>query len=75
MDGSCVIHQQGNLVRSGDSKDCLAAGNVDKNGHLLMKAAAGTFEGDVTADGKHIDWVDGSYWTRAEVYGLEDKRK
>jgi poly(beta-D-mannuronate) lyase len=70
-DGSCVLHQQGSLVRSGDSKDCSATGSVDKNGHLVMDASFGKFEGDVTADGNHINWVDGSYWTRAEVYGLE----
>jgi poly(beta-D-mannuronate) lyase len=77
MDGSCVVHQEGNLVRFGDSKDCLAAGSVDKNGHLELDALAGKFEGDVTVDGNHINWVDGSYWTRAEVYGLagELKRK
>jgi len=44
---------------------------VDKNGHLELDASAGKFEGDVTADGKHINWVDGSYWRRAIVYGLE----
>ena len=73
LDGSCNLHQQGNLVRSGDSKDCVASGSVDKNGHLVMDALFGKFEGDVTADGNHIDWADGSYWTRAEVYGLETK--
>jgi hypothetical protein len=71
MDGSCVVHQEGNLMKSGDSKDCLAAGSVDKNGHIEMDALFGKFQGDVTADGNHINWVDGSYWTRAEVYGLD----
>jgi poly(beta-D-mannuronate) lyase len=73
LDGSCNLHQQGNLVRSGGSKDCLASGSVDKNGHLVMDALFGKFEGDVSADGNHINWVDGSYWTRAEVYGLVKK--
>lgn len=58
-------------MKSGDSKDCLASGSVDKNGHIEMDALFGKFEGDVTADGNHINWVDGSYWTRAEVYGLD----
>jgi Alginate lyase len=75
MDGSCVVHQERNRVSSGESKDCLATGSVDKNGHLELDAAAGKFEGDVTADGKHINWVDGSYWTRAEVYGLGSELK
>ena len=74
-DGSCVLRQQGSLVSSGDSKDCLASGSVDKNGHLVMDALFGKFDGDVTADGNHIDWVDGSYWTRATVYGLEKSAK
>jgi len=74
MDGSCELHQQGDRVRSGDSKDCSAAGSVNKNGHLVMDALFGKFEGDVTADGNHINWVDGSYWTRAEVYGIDKKR-
>jgi hypothetical protein len=39
-----------------------------------MDALFGKFEGDVTADGNHIDWVDGSYWTRAEIYMIEPKR-
>jgi poly(beta-D-mannuronate) lyase len=75
MDGSCVVHQDGNLVKSGDTKDCVASGSVDKNGHLVMDALFGKFEGDVTGDGNHINWVDGSYWTRAEVYGLGESRK
>jgi poly(beta-D-mannuronate) lyase len=74
MDGSCVVHQEGNLVRSGESKDCSAAGSVDNDGHLVMDALFGKFEGYVTADGNHINWVDGSYWTRDKVYGLEEKR-
>jgi len=73
LDGGCVVHQQGNLVKSGDTKDCLAAGSVDKKGHLILDAFGGKYEGDVTADGNHINWTDGSYWTRAEVYGLEKK--
>ena len=73
-DGSCVLHQQGNRVLTGDSKDCVAAGSVNKDGHLVMDALFGKFEGDVTADGNHIDWVDGSYWTRAEIYMIELKR-
>jgi poly(beta-D-mannuronate) lyase len=73
-DGSCVLRQEGNRVRSGDSKDCLATGNVDKNGHIVMDALFGKFEGDVTADGNHINWVDGSYWTRADVYRLNGKQ-
>jgi hypothetical protein len=74
LDGSCVLRQRGNRVQSGDSKDCLAAGSVDKDGHLVMDALFGKFEGYVTAEGNHIDWVDGSYWTRDKVYGLEEKR-
>ena len=74
MDGRCVLHQQGNRVRSGDSKDCLASGSVDKDGHLVMDALFGKFEGDVTADGNHINWIDGSYWARAVVNGLDEKR-
>jgi hypothetical protein len=70
QDGSCVVHQQGNSVKSGDTKDCVGSGSVDQKGHLILDALAGQFEGDVTEDGNHINWADGSYWTRAEVYGL-----
>ena len=24
--------------------------------------------GSVTADGNHINWENGTYWTRAEIY-------
>ena len=75
LDGGCVVHQQGNLVKSGNTKDCLAAGSMDEKGHLILDGFVGRFEGDVTADGNHINWIDGSYWTRAEVYGLEDKQR
>lgn len=40
-----------------------------------MDALFGKFEGDVTPDGNHINWVDGSYWTRAGVYGLAGELK
>jgi poly(beta-D-mannuronate) lyase len=75
LDGGCDVHQHGNLVKFGDTKDCLAAGSVDKKGHLILNAFGGKFEGDVTADGNHINWIDGTYWTRAGVYGLEQKQR
>jgi poly(beta-D-mannuronate) lyase len=74
QDGSCFVRQQGNSVRSGDTKDCVASGSVDQKGHLVLDAFGGKFEGDVTADGNHINWVDGSYWTRADVYRLNGKQ-
>ena len=75
QDGSCIVHQNGTSVRSGDTADCVASGSVDQKGHLVLDAAAGKFDGDVTADGNHINWVDGSYWTRAEVYKLSEEHK
>jgi poly(beta-D-mannuronate) lyase len=75
QDGSCVVRQRGDSVESGDTKDCVASGSVDQKGHLVMDALFGKFEGDVTPDGNHINWVDGSYWTRAGVYGLAGELK
>jgi len=48
---------------------------VDERGHLSLVAFGEKSEGDVTADGNHINWKDGTYWTRAEVYGLVEKQK
>ena len=69
--GSCSIQQQGDRLQLGDTKDCQASGRVDKEGHLTLDFSGIKFEGFVTADGNHINWQDGSYWTRAQIYGLE----
>jgi hypothetical protein len=71
--GSCSIQQQGDRLQLGDTKDCLTTGHVDENGHLRLDFSGIKFEGFLTADGNHINWQDGSYWTRAEVYGLGKK--
>jgi len=68
--GSCSIEQQGDRVEFSGTKDCRATGRVDEKGHLTVSFYGIPLEGNVTADGKHINWQDGSYWTRAEVYGL-----
>jgi poly(beta-D-mannuronate) lyase len=73
--GSCSIRQQGDRIQLGDTKDCQATGRVDDKGHLMLDAFGTKFEGTVTADEKHIDWQDMSYWTRAEVYGLGENPK
>jgi poly(beta-D-mannuronate) lyase len=75
QDGSCSIRQQGNQIQTGDTKDCLATGRVDEKGHLTLEVFGTQYEGNVTADGNHINWQDKSYWTRAEVYGLGEKQK
>jgi poly(beta-D-mannuronate) lyase len=75
QDGSCVVHQQGSLLKVGDTRDCTFTGSVDRQGHLTLDVAGDKFSGSLTADGKHIDWQDSSYWTRAAVYGLEESRR
>jgi hypothetical protein len=75
QDGSCSIRQQGNQIQTGDTKDCLATGREDEKGHLTLEVFGTQYEGNVTADGNHINWQDKSYWTRAEVYGLGEKQK
>ncbi len=67
---SCSISQHGDRLETGDTRDCLSTGGVDDKGHLTMDFSGIEFEGSVTADGNHIDWQDGSYWTRARIYGL-----
>ena len=67
---SCSISQHGDRLETGDTRDCLSTGRVDDKGHLTMDFSGIEFEGSVTADGNHIDWQDGSYWTRARIYGL-----
>ena len=71
QDGSCSIQQLGDRLQVGDTKDCQASGRVDEKGHLTLDFSGIKLEGFVTADGNHINWEDGSYWTRAKVYGLE----
>lgn len=71
--GSCSIRQQGDRIEMGDTKDCKATGREDEHGHLTLDLYGMKFEGMVTADGNHINWDDGSHWTRASVYGLEKK--
>ena len=69
--GSCSIEQQGDRLQLGDTNDCQASGRVDEKGHLTLEFHGIPFEGSVTADGNHINWMDGSYWTRARVYSLQ----
>ena len=68
---SCSVRQQGTRLELGDAKDCAASGQVDENGHITLDVSGIRFEGSVTADGNHINWQDGTYWTRAEVYGIQ----
>jgi poly(beta-D-mannuronate) lyase len=75
QDGSCVIQQKGSLLKIGATRDCTFTGSVDKQGHLTLDVAGEKYAGSLTADGKHINWQDSSYWTRAEVYALEEKNK
>jgi len=67
---SCSIRQQGSALQIGDTRDCLATGQVDGNGHITLDVSGIKFEGSVAADGNHINWQDGTYWTRAQVYGI-----
>ena len=69
--GHCSIQQQGDMLQLGDTSDCQASGRVDEKGHLTLDFHGFQFEGFVTADGNHINWNDGSYWTRARVYSIE----
>ncbi|HUB53444.1 MAG TPA: alginate lyase family protein [Terracidiphilus sp.] len=69
--GSCSIQQQGAQLKIGDTRDCQGSGSVDDKGHLALEFSGVKFEGSVTADGNHINWQDGSYWTRAQVYSLD----
>ena len=73
--GSCLIRQQGSRLQIGDTKDCLATGQVDENGRITLDVSGIRFEGSVTADGSHINWQDGTYWTRAEVYGIQKEQE
>jgi poly(beta-D-mannuronate) lyase len=69
--GSCSIQQQGDRLKIGDTRDCQGTGSVDEKGRLTLEFSGIKVEGALTADGNHINWQDGSYWTRAQVYGLE----
>jgi len=71
---SCSIRQQGSVLQIGDTKDCLATGQVDGNGHITLDVSGIKFEGSVAADGNHINWQDGTYWTRAQVYGMDKEQ-
>lgn len=72
---SCLIRQQGTRLQIGGTKDCVATGQVDENGHLTLDVSGIRFEGTVTPDRNHINWQDGTYSTRAEVYGVQKDQK
>ena len=72
--GSCSIRQHGRSLDLGDTKDCLATGHVDEDGHITLDVSGIRFEGAVTADGNHINWQDGTYWTRANVYEIQKEQ-
>jgi hypothetical protein len=69
--GTCSVQQQGEQLKVGDSKDCQGSGGVDDKGRLTVDFSGVKMEGTVTGDGDHINWQDGSYWTRAHIYGLD----
>ena len=75
QNGACSIRQEMATLQLGDSKDCLATGRVDDNGAVTLDFYGMRVEGTVAPDGNHINWQDGTYWTRAEVYGLADRQK
>lgn len=72
---SCLIRQQGKRLQMGDTKDCMATGQVDENGHITLDVSGIRFKGAVAADGNHINWQDGTYSTRAEVYGIQKEQE
>lgn len=71
----CSIQEHGDRLQLSDTKDCLAKGRVDGNGHLTLDFHGTKFEGTVTADGNHINWQDMSYWTRSKAYEVDEKQK
>lgn len=70
QNGNCVIRHDGQRLAFGDTRDCQATGRLDSRGSLTVDFSGIELDGSVTADGNHIDWQDGSYWTRATVYKL-----
>jgi poly(beta-D-mannuronate) lyase len=72
MPVASTIRQQGHKLQLDNGQGGSGTGQVDAEGHLTTVWNGQRITGVVTADGNHINWDNGTYWTRASVY--ESKR-
>ncbi len=62
------IQQKGGQLQLNNGQGATGTGSVDAAGHLTTEWSGVRITGAVTADGNHINWDNGTYWTRAVVY-------
>ena len=63
-----TIRQNGRSLHINNGLGATATGVLDESGHLSTNWSGHTITGVVTPDGKHINWSNQTWWTRAEVY-------
>jgi poly(beta-D-mannuronate) lyase len=64
----CFIQQKGDQITISHGKGCKATGQVDAAGHLTTDWSGNRIDGAVAPDGRHINWDNQTYWSRAEIY-------
>ncbi|HEX4312049.1 MAG TPA: alginate lyase family protein [Acidobacteriaceae bacterium] len=63
------IQMNGKNLALDNGLGATAAGQIDNNGSIDSSWSGNRITGQVTGDGNHINWNNGTYWTRAKVYG------
>lgn len=64
----CSIQEHGHNLSLDNGLGVKATGRIDANGQIVSSWAAKHVTGQLTPDGNHINWDNGTYWTRATVY-------
>lgn len=64
----CSIEEHGHKLSLDNGLGTQGTGRIDANGRIISSWAAKRVAGQLTPDGNHINWDNGTYWTRATVY-------
>jgi hypothetical protein len=64
----CSIRERGRSLSLDNGLGVKGSGRMDANGGIVSSWSARRVAGQLTPDGNHINWDNGTYWTRASVY-------
>jgi poly(beta-D-mannuronate) lyase len=64
----CSIRQHDNTLQLDNGRGAIASGSVDEQGRLTTDWSGNSIVGTVSPDGNRIEWDNGTWWVRANIY-------
>jgi poly(beta-D-mannuronate) lyase len=64
----CSIRQHDNTLQLDKGRGAIASGSVDEQGRLTTDWSGNSIVGTVSSDGNRIEWDNGTWWVRANIY-------